>query len=136
MSTMSSIFDEVKKLNFPSDQYAVIGGGVMSAHGIRNYGDIDLIVIRDLFEKLKTQGWTPVQGKNNVLKNGNYEVDVDYKYQEYQPDHEELIRNAEVIDGVPFIRLNELIKFKKALGRDKDKKDVELIEQYLIKHKI
>ena len=41
-------------------------------------------------------------------------------------NHEELIRNAEVIDGVPFIRLNELIKFKNALGRDKDKKDIEL----------
>jgi hypothetical protein len=47
-----------------------------------------------------------------------------------------LIRNAEIIDGVPFIKLDELIKFKKALGRDKDKKDVELIEQYLIKTKI
>lgn len=133
---MSNIFDEVKNLNFPPGQYAVIGGGVMSAHGIRNYGDIDLIVNRDLFEKLKKQGWTPVQGKKNVLKNGNYEVDADYKYGAYQPDHEELIRNAEIIEGVAFIRLNELIKFKRALGRDKDKKDVELIEQYLIKKKI
>ena len=133
---MSSIFNEVKNLNFPHGQYAVIGGGVMSAHGIRNYGDIDLIVSRDLFEKLKTQGWAHVQGKRNVLKNGNYEVDADYKYGEYQPSHEELIRNAEIIDGVPFIRLNEMIKYKKALGRKKNKKDIELIEQYLIKQKI
>lgn len=44
-----------------------------------------------------------------------------------------MIRNAEIIEGVPFIRLSELIKFKMALGRDKDKKDIELIEQYLIK---
>ena len=117
-------------------RYAVVGSGVMSAHDIRPHHDVDLIVTKNLFETLKNDGWQSVPNRNSVLKNGNYEVDVDYKYGEYHPDHNGLIRNAEIIDGVPFIRLGELIKFKKALGRDKDKKDIELIEQYLIKNKI
>ncbi len=131
-----TIFEEVKKLNLPIGQYAVVGSGVMSAHDIRLHHDVDLIVTKNLFEILKDSGWQSVPNRNSVLKNGNYEVDADYKYGEYQPDHDGLIGNAEIIEGVPFIRLSELIKFKMALGRDKDKKDIELIEQYLIKQKI
>lgn len=131
-----TIFEDVKKLNLPIGQYAVVGSGVMSAHGIRSHHDVDLIVTKNLFEILKDSGWQNVPNRNSVLKSGNYEVDADYKYGEYQPDHDELIRNAEIIEGVPFIRFSELIKFKMALGRDKDKKDIELIEQYLIKQKI
>ena len=131
-----TIFEEVKKLNLPVDQYAVVGSGVMSAHGIRPHHDVDLIVTKNLFEVLKNNRWQSVPNRNSILKKDNYEVDADYKYGEYQPNHEELIRNAEIIESVPFISLSELIKFKKALGRDKDKKDIELIEQYLIKKKI
>jgi len=131
-----SIFEEVKQLNFPFGSYAVVGGGVMEAHGIRNHGDVDIIVTREFVEKLKNHGWELVHGKNNVIKKGNYEIDVDFKYGDYQPDHEGLIRDAEIIKGVPFMRLEELIKFKKALGRDKDKKDIALVKRYLIKQKI
>jgi hypothetical protein len=126
-----SIFEEVKKLNFPFGNYAVIGGGVMEAHGIRNHGDVDIIVTREFFEKLKNDGWKLVQGKNNILKKGNYEVDADYRYGKYQPNQKELIKNAEIINDFPFIKLEELIKFKQALDRDKDKKDIELINNYL-----
>ena len=131
-----TIFEDVKKLNLSIGQYAVVGSGVMSAHGIRPHHDVDLIVTKNLFEILKNSGWHSVPNRDSVLKKDNYEADADYKYGEYLPDHDELIRNAEIIEGVPFIRLSELIKFKTALGRDKDKKDVELIEQYLIKQKI
>jgi len=131
-----TIFEEVKKLNLPVDQYAVVGSGVMSAYGIRPHHDVDLIVTKNLFGVLKNNGWQGVPNRNSVLKKDNYEVDADYKYGEYQPNHEELIRNVDIIEGVPFISLSELIKFKKALGRDKDNKDIELIEQYLIKKKI
>lgn len=131
-----SIFEDVKKLNLPKGKYAVVGSGVMSAHDIRSHNDVDLIVTKDLFKVLKNSGWCDVSNRNSVLKKDNYEIDSDFKYGEYHPDHEELIRDAEIIEGVPFIRLDELIKFKKALGRDKDKKDIDLIEQYLIKQKI
>lgn len=48
-----TIFEDVKKLNLPTDQYAVVGSGVMSAHGIRSHHDVDLIVTKNLFEILR-----------------------------------------------------------------------------------
>lgn len=69
--------------------------------------------------------------KKEVLKRGICEVGTDLWFKDYRLDTGTLIKNAEIINGIPFLPLSELIKFKKALGREKDFKDIELIEQYL-----
>lgn len=127
-----TIFEEVEKLNLPIGQYAVVGSGVMSAYGIRQHGDVDLIITPDLFDILKDSGWELSKNKKNVIKSGNYEADIDYKYGEYNPNPKELIETAEIINGIPFIKLDEVIKFKKALNRDKDQDDIKLINNYLM----
>jgi len=40
-------------------------------------------------------------------------------------------RDAEVIDGLSFVLLEEVLKWKKLNGREKDLRDVELIMEYL-----
>ena len=42
-----------------------------------------------------------------------------------------IIDKAEIIDGLTFVRLEEVLKWKKMMNREKDKKDVEIIENYL-----
>lgn len=42
----------------------------------------------------------------------------------------DLIDTAEVIDGVPFTNLDEVILWKTAMGREKDLNDLELIANY------
>ena len=38
-----------------------------------------------------------------------------------------------MINGYPFIKLTEFIKFKKELSRTKDKEDIKLMKYYLKK---
>jgi len=130
------IFEEVKNLNLPLGQYLVLGSGPMAARRIREYKDIDILVTENLYEELVKQGWKTVEingvnGKFKVLKNGKFEVDKRLWCGDYKPDIEALIKNAEIINGVPFLQLSELVKFKTALGREKDLKDIELIHNYL-----
>lgn len=127
-----NIFDEVQSLNLPIGEYAVVGGGVMAAHGLREHHDVDLIVTPELFKKLVTIGWEKATDKENVIRKGNFEADSDFHYQNYRPNQLELIENADLIRDIPFIKLSELLKFKEALGREKDKEDIELIKKYLI----
>jgi hypothetical protein len=42
-----------------------------------------------------------------------------------------IIDKAEIIDGLTFVRLEEVLKWKKMMNREKDKKDIEIIENYL-----
>ena len=57
-----------------------------------------------------------------------------YKYKNYRPDTDELIKNADIIEGLPFLPLTELIKFKSELAREKDLRDVELMKIFLNTH--
>ena len=47
----------------------------------------------------------------------------------------EYINRAEIIDGLSFVNLKDVIKWKEKAGRNKDKRDIILINQYLSRHK-
>ena len=135
-----NIFEDVKKLNLPLGEYVVVGSGPMAARGIREYKDIDVLVTENLYKKLLNQGWKKVEingvnGKFDVLKNGKFEVDKRLWCANYKPDTNQIIKNADLINGVSFMTLLELIKFKTALGREKDLKDIELIKNHLKEYK-
>lgn len=44
---------------------------------------------------------------------------------------DQIITEAEEIAGLPFVRLETVLAWKKRNGRPKDLKDIELIEAYL-----
>ena len=50
---------------------------------------------------------------------------------EYEPNVQEIIETADMVEGIPFISLEQLKIFKEVYGREKDRKDVELIDKYL-----
>ena len=41
-----------------------------------------------------------------------------------------MIANAEVIHGVPFISLEEMVRFKREYGRPKDFEHIKLVEEF------
>ena len=128
-----NIFEEVKKLNFSIGKYVVVGSGTMAAHNIRQAKDIDIVVVEELFSKCANNGWKEKMRPNGKkgLKRGNIEVYLDVNYGNYNPKTQDLIRNAEIINGIPFLRLEDLIKFKKEYNREKDIQDIQLIERHL-----
>ena len=69
--------EELKKLNFAKDKFAVFGSGCLAVRNLRENNDIDLIVKDDLWEELAKQ--FPVEekrlirlGEIEVWKNLNY----------------------------------------------------------------
>lgn len=134
------LISRIKSLNLPIGKYIVFGSSVMEVHGIRKAKDVDLIVDKDVYQELKRCGWKRHWFFKRVLtckalrKDGN-EAFSNIKCKNYRIENEELFKNAEIIDGVPFMELNEYLKYKRCLPRAKDKKDVELIEDYLVSGK-
>lgn len=130
------ICDQVKSLNLPLGQYVVVGGGVLAAHGIRDFKAIDILITEELFDELKKNGWTvkvTSWGSNNLV-NGIVEAGPGIvSCKNYEPDITKVIKEADIINGIPFMDLHELMKFKKALGREKDLVDIALIKNYLKK---
>ena len=132
------IAEEVKKLNLPLGKYVVVGSAILQMKGIRNSGDIDLVVSQDLFRDLQKKGWKRKwffcgMFQRRAITNGTMEAFSNRNYKNYWGSAETLIGKAEIIDGIPFWPLDELVKFKKELGREKDLKDIMSINEYLKK---
>lgn len=147
-SVKKTIAERVKELNLPFGEYVVVGGA-MEAFGIRKANDIDVVVSEDLFNELVQKGEKgddyrvcncedceeirQTGSKKRIIKREGVEIISEYSWKNaYRADTDTLIKNAHVIEGVPFVQLEELLKWKKAANREKDKKDVVLIEQFLL----
>lgn len=118
-----------------------MGSGALEAHGIRRAQDIDLAVIPDFFEELLHNGWEVClceKHKNSIEKTlinplwpEEAEIRLDLAVGEYKASAEKLIQEADIIDGLPFAKLEEILKWKKEARREKDFRDIKLIEIYL-----
>ena len=84
---------------------------------------------KKLFEKIKNDHIWKLEIKNNgseCLKNGKIEA-----FKEWHPgewDNSSIIKNAEIIDGVPFVKKENVIRWKEMRNLDKDKKDLEMLK--------
>ena len=128
-----NIIAEVKKLDLPLGQYVVIGSGIMAQLGLREANDVDIAVTPNLYAKLRASGeWEEEERYGKIfLKKDAVEINPRLDWVSYPTTAEEAIASATIIDGVPFINLNELVTFKRALGRGKDLPDIVIIEEYL-----
>ena len=118
--------DELLSLDFPVEKYVIFGSGSLAVRGIRDNEDIDIVVVSDYWDQLA--GKYQVDG-NNCIVIGNVSVYKDLL--PFSDDAGKIIEDAEMIDGLPFARLEYVIQFKKMMGREKDIEDIELIEAFL-----
>lgn len=127
------IIDKVKALNLPEGSYIVFGSCPLAAAGLRESGDIDMLVNDETHELLRQAGWGEIdKGENDrPLTREVFEVHSDWKFSTYDPTLEHLLETAMYVDGVPFASLHEVRKWKAASGRPKDLADIALIDDYL-----
>ena len=131
-----NIIKKIKKLNLPADKYVIIGSGILDALGIRPAVDVDISVTKDLYNKLLETGeWGKEERYGKIfLKKDIFEVNPRLDWENYKTTTEDANRTAMFIEGIPFLNLDELCKFKLALGREKDIKDILLIKKYQESH--
>lgn len=132
-----NIIEKIKNLNLPLGKYVVIGSGILEALNIRPAVDIDIAVLPQLYKQLKETGEWKESEKHGkyCLEKETFEIATGVSWGNYKPAMEEIIASATLIDGIPFMNLDELIKFKIALGREKDFEDIGLIKNYQSKSK-
>ncbi len=124
--------EELSALNLPSEDFAVFGSGPMVIRGIRENDDIDLVAREYLWKKLADKY------PENVKSDKEIAIDHLSIFRNWLPwfsDVEELINTADIIDGIRYVGLENVKKWKEACGRDKDLEDVKQINKYLDENK-
>lgn len=142
---MTDLFKKLKELNFPEGEYVVVGGALM-ARGIREERDLDILVTPNFYQELlKDKRFKQcicemcLKTSRLILKGDGVDILPNFIFGKYTGDTRKLIKSAEIINGYPFIKLTEYIKFKKELyvqiGKPKYIQDVKLMEDYLERKK-
>jgi hypothetical protein len=131
----NKLFEYLKSIGLPSDQFVVVGSGSLAYRGIRDVNDLDVIVAEDLWNEL-IKKYTVVL--ENDVERVRFELDVEVlnpKQSMYGNSTvvslADIFENADIFEDVKFINLEHLKKIKTYLGREKDLRDVEMIDKYL-----
>ena len=94
----------LKEAAFDSREYWVTSGAAMVLYGIRDRTrDIDLGCTSQMADKLEKEGYSA----ENWLED-----------------------RAVLLEGLPVVSLDGLIRMKETLGREKDRQDILLINEY------
>lgn len=104
----------------------------MCIRGLRECNDVDVVVSEDVFYSYENNPeWTVeiTEAGGRGLKKDRMELFKDWLPGEWNVD--KLIDESEIIDGLPFVRLEEVLKWKKLMWREKDRQDIELINKFL-----
>lgn len=135
------IIRRVKALNLPEEKFVVIGSAILEIKGIRKTSDLDVMLTEDLFKTIKKDSsW------KYTLKAGRFGDSIDllekdgvqlyfhiygrYDFNFFMGDS----TRVELIEGVWFGSLSDLLKIKYEWKREKDLADIALINSYLEQH--
>ena len=130
-------FEALKKFNLPIGQYAVTASGPLGIRNLREIQDVDIIVSIELWNELASQyGVMDVDGVMKIAFPGeDIEAFTEGSFYTKANDPDapsivERISQAEIIDGLPFESLENILLFKRKMKREKDLKDIQLIEAW------
>lgn len=121
------LFASLRALQFPIGHYAITGSGPLGIRNLRQMNDLDIIVSRELWTLLAYQhGVVEEQGIKSIkLPGGVIEALPD---DFLLPDR---IAQAEIIDGLPFETLENTLKLKEHLAREKDLDDIFFLQMLI-----
>ena len=124
------LFDRVKNLNLPAGDFAIFGSGPLIIRGIvPASNDLDIICRRRAWDYIKGVGEPEylTEYKLNIVTMFDGSLTFGNKWGIGAFDTDELIDSAELIDGLPFVRLEYVAKYKKISKRPKDLQHLEAL---------
>ncbi|CAM5427647.1 MULTISPECIES: hypothetical protein [Streptomyces] len=125
---------ELCSLKLPTADYVVAGSGPLLAHGLRSVvHDLDVVARGDAWEAVLRLGdpEVPPSGFGRLVSLFDGDIEVFDRWLPGSPDPDRMIESAELVEGIPFSPLYEVLTWKERLGRRKDQEDVKLIRDYL-----
>lgn len=129
----------LRSIELPPTDYAVFGSGPLLVRGIiTDAADVDVISRGAAWTQAQDTGAVTYLEEHNVTVcsffGGLVTVGTSWAYG--QVDIVELIDTAEMIDGLPFVRLEHVIAYKRIASRPKDLAHLQLTEEWLASREV
>ncbi len=141
MANSQLFSDRVRHVGVPDDQLIVIGSGLLDALGLRQAGDVDLVLTDKAFEKVIAENkgewkYEVLPSSSPCLLKPGYELWTDWATDgSGHPNYDDLKDDSVVIDGIRYISPAYLRSKKIESARPKDITDIALLDEYIAQHK-
>ncbi|MDH6126906.1 hypothetical protein [Kitasatospora sp. GP82] len=123
------LFAALHTLQLPPCDYVVCGSAVLFARGLRaRIGDLDVLA-RGQAWRIATTLARPVRppsGHGWAVYHPAAAIEIVDRWTPGWPT-DRLIQDADLIDGIPFMRLGDVLRWKEAARRPKDLPDIAAI---------
>ena len=118
------IIKTIKAMNLPSNKYWITSGAALVIHDVKaDTGDIDLGCTTELFDELLKKGYKyKIADDNTRIMAISESVEILENW---------FVDEIEIIEDLPIGSLESIKKQKAELGREKDFRDIKLIDEYL-----
>ena len=129
----TSLFDQLRQLNLPPRGYAVFGSGPLAIRGIiPSAQDLDVICREDVWNivsRIGTIEYLPEYDVSVVvMADGALTFGRQWGIGDF--DIDELTASAEIIDGIPFVKLEHVVSYKKIRSSEKDLQHLGALEDF------
>ena len=125
-----ALLDRLRSIALPAGDYAVFGSGPLIVRGIiEATNDLDVISRGAAWDRARELGDLVYLAEHDVevvsFDGGAITVGRSWAYGVFDIDH--LIDTAEIIDGLPFVRLEHVVRYKEAAARPKDQRHLRAL---------
>jgi hypothetical protein len=127
--TIAEIKNKLTSLGISSTEPIIVGSGILDMLGIRPSNDVDLLISKETFYKIAGHGHEILQRPDGSEK---IEVDdIELMHDWYGKKVSDAAIKTTVIDGIKFMSIEEVCRWKALLDRSKDQVDILLIDKCL-----
>lgn len=118
-----NLFHTLRQLELPTSGYAIFGSGPLAIRGIiPACTDLDVLCQQNVWEIVSRKGtmqFLPAYGVTVAsLADGAITFGTQWGIGDFDVD--ELIESAEIIEGLPFVRLEHVVRYKSIRASAKD----------------
>ncbi len=123
----------IRALRFQPDNYAVFGSGPLLVRGIiPEVNDIDIVSRSRAWEQAQSIGALVHLPEHDITVASFFAgtVTVGTSWAIGNVDIDDAIETAELIDGIPWVRLDLVVAYKELAGRPKDIEHLRLLRAW------
>ena len=124
--------NQLRRLGLPLNQVLIVGSGTMALLGLKKNDDLDLWVTESVFRSMKNN-----KKLKPVMKHGRlfYEtsdglIEASNTFPCTKGTIRDYLKRAIIVYGFHFKSVDDLIAWKRCMGRPKDLKHVKMLENH------
>lgn len=123
------LVDDLLALGLPDGDWALFGSGPLLVRGwVDEVGDLDVITRGRALEEAQRMGRPMSLDDGTIIYEVGEGITIGSTWAYGDVDIDRLIDEAEVLDGVPCVRLEHVVAYKREAGRPRDREHLAIIE--------